>query len=329
MKHFFRISLTVLFSIAFIQVVNSQGLLKNIKNKTQKKIEQKVEERAQERVDKEVDKQVDKQLDKVEDAIFNDEEYDSTNGEAGNTSRSEKRMTDMIKRMGVGGDPIPIQDSYSFQTLIQMHIESENKKGEKTSEGEFITHLSPESGILAYEFVSGDMAESDLGLIIIDAKNKATIILSEEKGKRTGLVYGLGTFWGDVQEESMEELDFSETPDTYLSNPNVKKTGRTKTIAGYKCEEYKYSDEITDSNIWITKDLKMNSKDFFSMLFKTSLYSHGMGWGYMMEATTVNKESGEKSTMIITDVNANSDKKVLMSDYEVTNLGSFAPPSEN
>lgn len=329
MMHFLKISLTVLFSVIFIQLANAQGLLKKIKNKTQEKIEQKVEERAQERVDKEVDKQMDKQLDKVEDAIFNDEEYDSTDGEAGSTSRSEKRMTDMIKRMGVGGEPVPIQDSYSFQTLIQMHIESENKKGEKTSEGEFITHLSTESGILGYEFVSGDMAESDLGFIIIDAINKATIILSEEKGKKTGLVYGLGTFWGEVQEESMEELDFSETPDTYLSNPNVSKTGKTKTIAGYKCEEYKYTDEYSDSNIWITKDIKMNSKDFFGMLFKTSLYSHGMGWGYMMEATTVNKESGEKSTMIITEVNENSNKKVLMSDYEVTNLGSFTTPEGN
>jgi hypothetical protein len=328
MKIFIKVSLMFVLLIGIVELANSQGLLKNIKNKTQEKIEQKVEERALQRADKEIDKQLDKQLDKAEEAIFNDEENETYNEEGESYNRHEKRMTDMIRKMGVGGEPVPIQGSYSFNTLIQMHIESENKNGEKTSEGEFITHLSPESGILAYEFVSGDMAESDLGLIIIDAKNSATIILSEENGKKTGLVYGLGTFWNDVQEESMEDLDFSETPETYLANPNISKTGRTKTIAGYPCEEYKYSDETSDSNIWITRDLNMNSKDFFSMLFKTSLYSHGMGWGYMMEATTVNKENGEKSTMLITDVNKNSNKKVLMNNYEITNLGSFTSPED-
>jgi hypothetical protein len=182
---------------------------------------------------------------------------------------------------------------------------------------------------MAYEFVSGDMAEPDLGLIIIDATNGATIILSEDKGKKTGIVYGLGTFFQSVYDESFEDLDLSETPETYLMNPNVEKTGRSKTIAGLSCEEYKYTDEKTTSNIWITRDLKMNTQDFFGALFKTSLYSHGMGWGYMMEATSTNKESGEKSVMEVTRVDKNSNKKVVMSDYEITNIGSFgAPPKE-
>ena len=152
--------------------------------------------------------------------------------------------------------------------------------------------------------------------------------MNEEDGKKSGLVYGLGTFFNEVKDESYEDLDLSESPESYLANPNVKKTGRTKTIAGYQCEEYEYTDENAVSNIWITKDLKMNSKDFFSLLFKTSLYSHGMGWGYMMEATTINKENGEKSTMTVTRVDDNSNKKVVMGAYEVTNLGTFSVDEE-
>ena len=325
MKALLQVCMAILLLCFLTQSATGQGLLKNLKKQTQKKIEQRVEERALEKADKEIDKQ----LDKAEEAIFNDEESETEAEEDGTSkSRSEQRMTNMIRKMGVGGEPVPIEDSYSFNNLIHMHIESHDKNGEKTSEGEFITHLSTESGIMGYEFVSGDMAEPGLGLIIVDAKNGATIMLSEEKGKKTGLVYGLGTFSETLQDESLEDLDLSETPETYLANPNVNKTGRTKTIAGLKCEEYKYSDEYSESNIWITKDLKMNTKDFFSTLFKTSLYSHGMGWGYMMEATTVEKESGEKSTMTVTEVDNNSNKTVAMSDYEVTNLGSFAPPSD-
>jgi hypothetical protein len=167
-------------------------------------------------------------------------------------------------------------------------------------------------------------------MFIIDAENGATIILSEEKGEKTGIVYGMGAFFssiGETYEEEEEEENLAETPEAYLANPNVKKTGRTKTIAGYKCEEYKFDDEETESEIWITQDLKMNTRDFFSTLFKTSLYAHGVPWGYMMEATTLDKKTGEKTVMQVTRVDSNSNTRFNLADYQITNLGSFTMPS--
>lgn len=150
--------------------------------------------------------------------------------------------------------------------------------------------------------------------------------LSEEKGEKTGIVYGMGASFFSIG-ETYEEETLEETPEAYLANPNVKKTGRTKTIAGLKCEEYKYNDEESESEIWITQDLKMNTQDFFSTLFKSNLYARGVPWGYMMEATTIDKESGEKSVMQVTPVDSNSNTRFNLSDYQITNLGSFTMPS--
>ena len=326
MKHLLIISLSVVFSVFMVQSASGQKLLRDIKNRAQQKVEDRVEQRANEKVDKEIDKQ----LDKVEEAIFNDEEKKSENIEnkGASNNNSEERLNNMMKRMGVGGEPVPVESTYTFDNLLQMHIESFDEKGKKISDGEFITHLSNDSKSMAYEFISGDMAQPGMGFIIIDAKNNATIILSEENGQKTGIIYGLGSFLQTAGANNVDDIDFSETPETYLANPNVEKTGRSKTIAGLSCEEYKYTDENTVSNVWITKDLKMNTQDFFSTLFKTAVYSHGMGWGYMMEATSVNKENGEKSVMEVTKVDKNSNKKVVMSDYQVTNLGSFGVPVE-
>jgi len=328
MKTLLHVGLTFLITFSISQTAASQGLLKDLKNKTQNRIEQKVEERANAKADKAIDRQ----LDKAEDAIFQDDENSTSTTSAktkNNSNNSNERIPDLIKKMGVGGDPIPIEPSYSFNKHIQMHLESYNEKGKKISEGEFITHLNNDAQSMGYEFVSGDMTEQGMGLIIIDVKNSATIMLSEEKGEKTGLVYGLGTFYDEEKPQANDDFDLTETPETYLLNPNVEKTGRTKTIVGLKCEEYKYTDEKSVSNVWITKELKMNTKDFFGAVVKTSLYSHGMGWGYMMESTTVNKENGEKSIMEVTKVDKNSNKKVSMSDYQITNLGSFKPNIEN
>jgi hypothetical protein len=329
MKNLIRICLLVIFVFFIANGSAAQGLMKGLKIKAQEKIEERVEQRANEKIDREIDKQ----LDNVEDELFKkekeEEEKDNNgNSDSNGNNNSDERLTSMMKRMGVGGAPVPIKDGYSFNSLVQMNIESFDGTGKKISEGEFITHLSSNSKSMAYEFISGDMAEPGMGMIIVDAENNATIILSEEKGQKTALVTGLGTVFESLKEENIEELDLTETPETYLANPNVSKTGRSKTIAGFKCEEYKYTDENSVSNYWITQDIKMNTKDFFSTLFKTSLYTHGMAWGYMMEATTVNTVNGEKSSMTVTKVDKNSNRKISMSDYKITNLGSFAPPAE-
>jgi len=324
MKNLIRMGLIVSFSFFIAQSIAAQGLLKGIKNKAQDKIEQRIEQRAND----EVDKQIDKQLDKAEEALFPEDKNNDSSMVSNRKKNDDERLMSMMKRMGVGGEPVPIADSYNFNNLVEMHIESFDGSGKKISEGEFITHLSSNSKSMAYEFVSGDMAEPGMGMIIVDAENNATIILSEEKGQKTALVTGLGTVFESLAEEDLEELDYTETPETYLANPNVEKTGRSKTIAGFKCDEYKYTDESNVSNIWITQDIKMNTRDFFSTLFKTSLYTHGMAWGYMMEATTVNKENGEKSYMTVTRVDKNANRKVVMGEYQVTNLGSFAPTEE-
>ncbi len=321
MKTLIRVTLAVFFSALMIQPVFSQRFLKKIQEKVQDKVEEKVEERAE----KKVDKAIDNQLDKIEDSLEKDAE-ETPEGSATEDDRRQERMQRLLKGVGISGEPVPFADSYSFNHLIQMHIESYDGKGKKENEGEFITHLNPDSKCMAYQMVSGDMSQPGQGMFIIDAENGATIILNDENGEKTGIVYGMGAFFSSIG-DAYEEESLEETPESYLLNPNVTKTGRSKTIAGYKCDEYRYNDETSESEVWITTNLKMNTQDFFSTLFKTSLYSHGIPWGYMMEATTVDKNTKEKSFMQVTNVDINSNVRFSMADYQVTNLGSFKMPA--
>lgn len=322
-----RLKLIGLTVIAFLlaQPMYGQRLLKSLREKAEERIERKLEEKANEKIDEKIDES----FDKIEDALEKEKKAEN-DGKNGNTQpgQSEERGMRMLKNLGISGEPIPISDRYEFDHLVRMNVESFDKSGKKTSEGEFITHLNPGSKSMAYQVVSGDMANPGQGLFIVDAEKGATIILSNEDGKKTGIVYGIGGFMESLGESYEEDLDLSETPETYLTNPNVSKTGKTKRIAGYSCEEYIYSDEETKSEIWITRDLKMNTRDFFSTLFKTSMMTHGMGWGYMMEATSVDKQTGEKSFMQVTEVDDNSNVDFSMADYQITNFGNISIPQK-
>ena len=319
MKTKTKISILFIFAVFFIQPVHGQRFLKNLREKVEERVEKKAEEKAEEKVDEAIDKQ----LDKLEEALEGNEEKsgDENPDASDRDAKQQQRMQNILKGMGMSGEPVPVADNYTFDHLVEMHIESYDKNGQK-----FITHINPENQNMDFEMISGNIGEPGQGMFIIDTQNNAILILGEEEGKKSGIVYGMGSFFESMGQTIEEEADLAETPETYLANPNVKKTGKTKTIAGFKCEEYIYSDENSESHIWITKDMKLNTRDFFSNLFKTSLYSQGIPWGYMMEATSTDKETGEKSFMQVKRVDENSNTRFSLNDYEITNLGAFTMP---
>lgn len=321
MKNTIKTLIILIISALIIQPANGQRLLR----KLQDKANQKLEEAAERKIDEVIDKKIDEALDSIDGQSSSEYEANKAKRDA----EREARMARILTGMGMSGEPVPFEDSYSYEHLIEMHLESYDNSGKELSNGEFIIHLNPNSKSMAYEIVSGNMTQAGQGMFIIDAENGALLLLTDENGEKKGVAYGIGTFFESMGTAyNNEDIDLSETPETYLANPNVKKTGRTRTIAGLKCEEYTYNDENTDSEIWITRDLKMNTQDFFSTLFQTSMYTHGMGWGYVMAATSLDKDNGEKSIMEVTRVDKNSNAKFSMSDYEITNLGTFTIPTE-
>jgi len=111
------------------------------------------------------------------------------------------------------------------------------------------------------------------------------------------------------------------------NNPYLKKTGRTKTIAGYKCEEYTYENEDVSSRFWITHDLSWNYKDLMRYTFTSSIYSYAGTDGFLMESETYDKKTGEKMLFQVTDISNNISKDIDLSGYNITNLGNMNMPS--
>ncbi len=312
MKRLIKPGILFVFTLLFIQPSNAQSLLDRMKDKAKKKVEQRLEDK--------MDEKMDQALDSLEQSI------DPGAGDTQNNNANSYTLPKMLKGMGISGDPVPYNDSYEFSHMIQMHVEVYDGSGKQTSDGEFITHFDPNSEGLAYEVLSGDIGSDEQGFFIIDVENGAMIILNKKDSEKTGIVYGINSFFDALGETTDEEWENQETPAAFLNHPNVKKTGKSKKIAGYKCEQYLYSDENTDSEFWISDDVKIDSRDYFSSIFRISAYSSGMGWGYVMESTSTDKSSGDKSKMTVTKVDDKAKTKFDLSDYQITNFGSFTLP---
>ncbi|HKJ42041.1 MAG TPA: hypothetical protein VKA27_08090 [Sunxiuqinia sp.] len=313
--------LMLFMALTIGESVYAQGFLKKIKKHVQDKIEQKSEEK--------VDEAVDRKIDQVYDSIGNQNSQSSQTDE----QRQQQRMQNLMKGMGMSGEPVPIDDNYSFNSKLQMHVESYDKTGKKESDGEFITYINPGMQNFAYQFIGGDMDQQGDGMFIMDFKNKAMIILSDQKGDKNGIVYGFdakGISDSIMNDDAYKDMENGDVKDLPMS-PYVTKTGRTKTIEGYRCEEYKYDnpDDETKAIFWISKDVNIETRDFMGTLMRSATYSHGMPWGFVMESESEDTKTGERSIMKVTDIDTKSNTKFSMSDYQITNLGSMKMPSNS
>ncbi|MFO8002305.1 MAG: DUF4412 domain-containing protein [Marinilabilia sp.] len=309
----------LLFILSVSTTISAQGFLERVSKKASEKVEQKAEERAE----RKLDEKIDEGFDKAEEAVEGDKEG-KTKSKTTAEERNQRRMSSMMKKMGVSSEPVPIADRYHFSSRMKMQYRNLDKKGEVLDEGEIVTYTTPGEKDFAYEFVSGtpdNMQGPAKGVFIMDYANDATIILSDEEGEKTGVVYGLKMFGEDEGDDEADYVSEYEEDVEYM-NDNVNKTGRTKNILGYKCEEYEFSSDEDEGNFWVTKDVKWKSRDAFGTIFRSAMYSHGIFNGILMESRSQDKETGEVNTMQVTEIDEKTNMTFTPGDYELTNLGS-------
>lgn len=318
----FVLTAAFLTAVLFAQSAHAQSFLE----KMAKKAAQKAEEKTEQQVEKEMEKQLEKAFEEAEKADAGDEK--ESKDYEGDISKWAEKMA----ALGYSGESVPIEDAYTFTSSITMNLKTFDNEGNVSSDGIIKIYTNTGDETFAYEFISGELQGQDQmqkGIIIMDVKNQASIILNNEEGKRTGVVYGAKGLLADIPDEDGEQ-DVEMPENTDYLDPRITKTGRIKDILGYQCEEYKYKDEESEGMAWITKEIEWDSEDFMMTMFKTSMYSHGIFGGFLMASETVDFAEGEKTTYEVMEINKKDNSSFVMSDYQVTNLGSFKmPESEN
>lgn len=312
--------LSLVIASFVVMPAHGQSFLEKMAEKAAKKAEAAAEKKAEE----EAEKKLDEAFEKAEKSMEGEKKSELTQSESFD-------LNALMKKAGVSSEPATFEDSYTFQSSITMNLKTYAKDGKVKSDGVMKIYANAGEKSFAYEFVSGEVeakAKNEKGIIIMDFKNEASIILSDDNGKKTGIVYGGNGFMDASSWEDEEGDDVLEEGSVEEYNPNLTKTGRTKTILGYKCEEYRYEDETSVANSWITKDVDWNSKDFMTTMFRSSMYSNGVWGGFLMESESVDKTDGEKNTYTVVDINKSKNTTFPMSSYEITNVGTIQMPQD-
>src|SRR5690554_797946 len=133
------VTVVATLSLATITLsANAQSLMERMAKKAAQKLEQKTEDR----IERKIDEGIDKSLDGVEESVKSDnkESQPTSNNSEENT---QKKLDEMMKRMGMSSDPVVYADSYVFTSSMKMKIKTVDKKGKTLSDGDMVSYLSP------------------------------------------------------------------------------------------------------------------------------------------------------------------------------------------
>ncbi|WP_162141580.1 DUF4412 domain-containing protein [Lunatimonas lonarensis] len=282
-------------------------LLRRLKNAAEEGVARAVERR----VVSEVEKATQKQFEKAFGDLYG--------GQRGGG------MYDFSKILESINTNVEIEDRYVFSGLAEMEMTGTEANGKKVDPVRLNSYLSSDDQLTGMEFVDpAEKKSNQRSVMIFDFKNNATIMLVEEDGKKTRIAFGAD--WQQMMENMAEMADEEdeEIADNNMEDFSFEKTGKTKSILGYSCDEYVAKTEEMEASYWISKDPIEGLQSFWgnnSPFLAQRMKSEGtMGFntfpaGSIMEMNFVSKTDKSTSTFTMVNIDTKSTHTFVMADY--------------
>jgi hypothetical protein len=244
-------------------------------------------------VDRKLEHKVDSAVDK------------SDRDEAKTKQQADKKQSDTASAQSKGGTKatgrglfgakidIKYDDEYKFTGRIYMQMETYDKKDVLKSD--YYTYYNSNTLNAGIEMLPVDAKQGDKNvptIFLYDNDNKCFMMLLENSGSKTGMI---STLPSDSAMAAQAKNQKGANPE----KATITKTGNSRVIAGYKCDEYKIVDPDKDgySNVWMTKDVKLKAdKKYWGKSGMPTYYNYPGFEGSMMLAME-SFDKNNKTTM--------------------------------
>ncbi|MBC6365175.1 hypothetical protein DDT91_00105 [Algoriphagus sp. AK58] len=231
---------------------------------------------------------------------------------------AEKATSNQLDKMfaGIGGEPADTQSEYQFTGYMVMEVTTIDKKGKKDEPVKINYLLSPSGEYTGMWFQDEKNPDTQTSTIL-DFKNQASIILMNDGKQKSSLAIKMDS--KSIQKWTEEEMENQMENKEY----ELVKTGNSKTILGYECEEYLVNSEEGTGQYWVTKEpiegyslfspqsnplVSQNTMDKYASFFSKAPK------GSFLEMIFTEKD-GSKSEMKVIEMQKNKPQKFVMADY--------------
>ena len=182
---------------------------------------------------------------------------DTTETDEGQEGEAAEGRRFGLQNLGIGKVTASYEDNYDFKGMMRMRTEVyDNGKAGETMNIELWFDAGKGNVGMESQSVTDDEGNSARASAVIDMTNRVLITVAVADGGKTGIIMTI---------PESEVAVTGEEPDTQTENLSISKTGGTRTICGYRCEEYKVTDEDGKvmANYWATDNLKLSGNQRF------------------------------------------------------------------
>ncbi|MCX6326729.1 MAG: hypothetical protein NT144_08805 [Bacteroidia bacterium] len=167
---------------------------------------------------------------------------------AGGTATSQGGFN-VAKMMG-NKITLKYKEEYGFTSRIYMVIETYDKKEVTKMDFYMYYNTAGQSIGIETKTLGNENGEAVAASIVMDGENKCSLMLTDVNGMKMGMISA-------IPDENTAQPD--ETSAKKTSPPTFTKTGNTKVIAGYKCDEYSFTSTVdkTSGKVWFTKEVNL------------------------------------------------------------------------
>lgn len=299
---------TLLIAVLAVLVMPSQAqilgkLRREIRRDFNDKMEKLIADKASEIIVSAVMRPVEKAFDDLIREAFQADSAKYANDPQYSDSLRYQRFENYVATLNRGMENVP--DSYTFDRSITYEFK------ENVSKREMTMHFSDDQEYMVFE--QKDAEKGAKSYIVFDFERNINVLYSiDKKGEKSfqaipSLIGSSGTF--QISEENKENIkEFSQWS----------KTGKTKEIIGYQCDEYFFQEGNVSNYFYIARDFPSIYKNaYFEAVYK---YFPNKGTermneikGTLMEAESKDETKNYHSRMTVVDY---SEKSWTLSNYK-------------
>lgn len=174
----------------------------------------------------------------------------------------QQAMQQAMAAMMMGNKDCKIDDNYQFDHQFTSELRTFNSKGELENTFKIRNLLKNQSNIFGTEILESNIKEMPQSTVIMNLETKKMISLVDQGGMKMAMCMGMDSpliksYMGDAEKESTESKDKLGT---------MTKTGKTKTILGYHCEEWIAKDDEMSYKFWISDKSDIPMQEFYKNL---------------------------------------------------------------
>lgn len=306
----FLVSFSLFLILSLIGLNVQAQLLKRLKNAASEGVARAVERT----VEKEVAKATQRQLEKAFSNLYGDlgEVEGGTPGETYDYSKIMRSINMNVET----------ESAYEFSGVAVMEIQSTDEKGKTNEPIVFNSLLSENPDYFGMEYIDNENKKStEKSVIIMDHKNKATVMLMENDEEKSSMAFSID--WGGMM-EAVESDPSTEMESFDASNITFEKTGNTKDILGYTCEEYRVASEDSEGTYWISQEPIAGLESFWSknsplitkkMKEENREYFNNLPKGNILEMDFSSTEDKSSSQMKMIEIDTKQPNRFELADY--------------